>query len=127
MLSLSLVQLSPNLLVLLMVNLKMVTQSGVQKIGSSGTASTGQTIHPDRTHGFPLYGPKPFHPLIISPKLSVYRNPLLDVQSFSCIQLYTAVYSYIQLYIVYCMFGSYIVIIQTKVKSKKMFFPISIH
>ena len=42
--------------------------------------------------GFPSYGPKTFHPNIIASKLSEYRSPLLDVQTFSFIQLYTAVY-----------------------------------
>jgi hypothetical protein len=42
--------------------------------------------------GFPLYDPKTLHQNIISTKLSVYRNLLLDVQSLMCIQLYTAVY-----------------------------------
>ena len=54
---------------------------------------------PAKLHiGFPLYGPKTFHPNIISSKLSVYRNPLLDVQTLSCIWLYTAVYRLFGIY-----------------------------
>ena len=51
--------------------------------------------------GFPSYRPNPFHPNIIWSKFSVYRNPLLDENVFSCIQPYTAIYGCIYRCILY--------------------------
>ena len=51
--------------------------------------------------GFPSYHPNPFHPNIIWSKFSVYRNPLLDENVFSCIQPYTAIYGCIYRCILY--------------------------